>query len=105
MRALVHPLDGEIHGFEQRPLFRPIGEDAERVAGDGAVVGRPSHGVSQRAMARQQGQGVRQIAISLLPVFQGAPPESAFLGVAAPEGQNDRQGDLAVMKIVADRFS
>ena len=48
---------------------------------------------------------MRQVAIGLFPILQGTPPEGALLGIAAAESQNDGQGDLAVMKIVADGFS
>ena len=43
-----------------------------------------------------------QVALGLFPLFQGAPPEGAFVFVPAAEGQDHRQGDLTVAEIIAD---
>src|SRR5690349_3939103 len=101
----VSPLDADIDDLEQRLLLRAVGEDAEGIAGDGAVVAGPGDGVAQRAVLGHQADRAVEVAVAMLERFQRAAPEAALLSVAAAEGEDDRQGDLALLEIVADRLA
>src|SRR5207253_5338663 len=64
-------------------LFDAVGEDAERIAGDGAVVAGPGDGIPKRAVLGHQTDGAVEVAVAMLERFQRAAPEAALLGVAA----------------------
>lgn len=65
----------------------------------------PIQAVGQRAMLCHQLPGPGQIVILLILLFQGMAPEGAFLVVATPEGEDHRQGDLALEETVSDRLA
>src|SRR5690606_23817220 len=73
----------------------------QRVPRDRAVVPRPLDRVVERAMPAHPVKGAHQIALALVEVLKRAAPEAALLLRAAPVGEHDRQGDLAVAEIVA----
>src|SRR5689334_1261909 len=74
----------------------------DRGGGIGAGAGQ---GFGQGAVPLDKPQSTFEIARALLALFQCAPPEGALLAVAARISEDDRQGDLAVAEIVADRFA
>ncbi len=53
-------------------------------------------------MTLDQHLRAREIALVLVEILDGALPELAVHGAAAQEGQDHRQGDLALAEIVAD---
>src|SRR5260370_6637414 len=56
-------------------------------------------------MLVEERDGAIEIVVAVLEVFQCAPPKAPLVIVAAAEGENDRQGDLALAEIVADRLT
>src|SRR5882672_5726718 len=101
----VRPLDREIDGFEEGPLLRAVREDAERIAGDSAVVAGAGDGVAQGAVAVEQADGALEVVVALFEIFQGTAPECPLGLVAASERQDDGKRDLAVTEIVADALA
>src|SRR4029450_316667 len=98
----MRPFDREIDGFEEGPLLRAVGKDAERVARDGAVVAGAGDRVAQGAVPIEEADGPLEVVIALLEILEGATPEGPLGLVAAPEGEDDGERDLAVAEIVAD---
>src|SRR5262249_29073986 len=103
--ALVSALDAEIDHVEQRALLHAVGGDAQRIAGDGAVVPGARPGVAQGRVPLPQRGGVGEIGLALLQTFERVAPEAALLLAAAPVGEHDGQRDLALAEIVADRLA
>src|SRR6185369_2586528 len=101
--SLINPVDREVDQLDHGALLGAVGEDAQRVAGDRAVMACPLDGIAQAAVALHQGDGVLEVAVLLLHRFQRTAPELALFLIAAQEGEDDRQRDLAVAEIVADR--
>ena len=48
---------------------------------------------------------MREVALALLALLERPAPEPALRGIAALEGQDHGQGDLAVTEIVADALA
>ena len=61
LSRLERAVDAELDGFEQSRLGVGIGEDRQRVAGDGAVMARPLHGVAQGVVLLHQAHGLGEI--------------------------------------------
>ena len=101
----MRPFDAKIDHIDQRPLRLALREDAQRIARHGAVMAGQADGVVKRPVFFQQARGMFEIALPLVELGQRAVPKGAFGVVAAPEGQNNRQGDFAFTKIVADGFA
>ena len=98
----MRAVDAEIDDVEQGLLDLAVGEDAECIVGHGAIVAGPLDGVLERIVGREIGDGLVEVGLRLAAVLQGSLPESTLLLVAAPEGQHDGQGDLALAEVVAD---
>ena len=60
-RQLERPVDAELDRFQQGSLYVAIGEDSQRVAGDGAVVPRPLQRVVQGIVPLHQRKGLGEI--------------------------------------------
>jgi octaprenyl-diphosphate synthase len=56
----------------------------------------------QRIVALDQGLRLQQVAVALVELLDGALPEFAVDRAAAQEGEDHRQGDLALSEVVAD---
>src|SRR5437762_632723 len=93
---------GEVGGLDEGAPQRPIREGGERRGGLGDVAAGPRQGLGQGAAALDQPNRVFEIARALFARFEGAPPEGALFRTAAGEGNQDRQGYLAVAEIIAD---
>src|SRR5579862_5324036 len=92
-------------GLGQRPAQRAVGkpvEGVDRRAGIGSGAGER---LGQRAAAFEDAHRPVEVAGLLLAVLESAAPERALLGVAAGKGDDDRQGDLAVAEIIANRLA
>lgn len=55
-----------------------------------------------RAVFGQQRQGVLQIALGLVALFDGALPERPFVGIGQRHRFDHRQGQLTLAEIIAD---
>src|SRR5439155_26290355 len=92
---------GEGGGLDEGAAQRALRERRQRFGGFGGVASSAPQGFGQRAAALQQRDRPTEIARALIAVFEGAPPEGAFLRVAPSKRDDDRQRDLAVAEIVA----
>ena len=54
----------ENHRIEQRSLRLALGEDGERIAGDGAVMARALQRVAQRVMLLHQHHGLGEVLVA-----------------------------------------
>ena len=79
-----------------------VAEQAQRIARHGAVVAGAFERVGDGVVALDQHLRLLEIAVALVELLDGALPEFAVDGAAAQEGQDHRQGDLALAEIVAD---
>lgn len=95
-------VDAELDELGERLAVVAFGKDRQRVGGDGAVVAGPQNRVVQRVVLLHQLDRMCKVAVAALAILQGALPEGALFRRAAPEGQHDGQGDLALAEIVAD---
>src|SRR5437764_1863453 len=116
--AMAIPLPVKVLRFcGSEPAFggegRRLGERAAKGAGGkrrqgldrgGGIGAGAGQGFGQGAVPLDKPESAFEIARALLALFQGAAPEGALLAVAARISEDDRQGDLAVAEIVADRF-
>src|ERR1700739_3114439 len=98
--GLVAACDAEIDGVDEGALFRAIAEVVEGAAGERAVMPRPVDRLAQGRMLAQELDRPVEIAAVLVELLERPPPEAALVLVAAPEGEDDRQGDLAVAEII-----
>src|SRR5580658_6942098 len=98
-------LSGEGGTFLQRAAQRAVREQRQRLRGVGRIGAGPRQRFGQRAVAFEETHRPFEIARALLAFFERAAPEAALLRVAAGEGDQDRQRDLAVAEIVADGFA
>src|SRR5690349_21215649 len=87
---------------DQRPPLDPIGEQRQRVDRGRRVSAGARQGLGEGAAALDQLDRFLEIASPLVQVFNCAAPERPLPLVAAREGNEDRQGDLAVAEIVPD---
>src|SRR5947207_4951955 len=98
---LVRPVDGEVHRLQESGLQRGVAEQAERITRHRAIMAGAFEGVGNGVMAVDQHLRPFEIAVVLVEILDGALPEFAVYGTAAQEGEDHRQGDLALAKIVA----
>ena len=70
--------------------------------GHAAVMAGAFEGCFDGLVLLHQRHGVLKVTIPDLTVGEDAFPENALDVIAAPEAENDRQGDLAFAEIVAD---
>ena len=103
--ALIRPRDAEIDRLFQRLLDDRGRKQRERVLGHRAVMLRAPDRVFERAMTRHQRDGVFEVGLRRFAFFERRRPERALLGVATPEREHHRQGDLALAEIVTDILS
>src|SRR3954454_9059278 len=96
---------GELGGLDQSAAQLPVrkaGKRGGRLFGIGP-------GAAQRfrhaAALLYQTHRAFQIARTLVTLFERAAPEFPLFGIAAGKRDQDRQRDLAIAKIVADRFA
>ena len=101
----VCPGDAEIDQIEHRLTGGRGGEGGEAGPGGRAVTSGALERGSDRAVALEQTLSRAEVGRGLLEVGQGALPEGPLALVAASVGQEDRQGDLALAEIVADRLA
>ena len=99
--SLLDAVDREVDGLQHRLLDLGIGENAEGVAGDGAVMAGAFDRIAERAMAVEERHGVVEVAVLLVEFLQRPAPERPLLVAAAAEGEDDGQGDLALAEVVA----
>ena len=75
-RQLERAVDAELDRFEQGSLHLAVGEDGQRVAGDGAVMPRPLHRVVQGIVPLHQRKRLGEIVLADIAFLQRALPES-----------------------------
>ena len=68
----MRPVDREVDRLEQRGLERCVGKESQRIARHGAVVTGTFQRVGERAMAVDQGLRLRQVAVALVELLDGA---------------------------------
>src|SRR5262245_24550588 len=99
------PRDAEVDRLEERALVRAWREDGERIMRDRAVVPGAFDRVHGCAMTFDELLSRRQILLPLRPLLQRAFPEAPLLLIAASVGEHDRERDLALPEIIADRLA
>src|SRR5271166_2858787 len=96
--ASMRPADRELDCAAQRVLPDRCRKDLQRVEGHGAIVARALDRVFESAAFLHREKRRLEIALDDVSLFQGATPETAFVGRAAPERKHHRQRDLALAK-------
>src|SRR3954454_14882583 len=103
--ASVGALGAELDEVEHGGLGARGREAGEAGAGLGAVALGARHGLGDGAVAGEEGLGTLEVVGLGLLRLERAAPEGALGLAAAGVGDEDRQGDLAVPEVVADRLA
>src|SRR5437867_852253 len=91
--------------LDQRAPHRPVAKEGQRVGRLGGVMAGAGQRLGQGAAPLDKPDRMFEVARILLARLQRAAPERALLRIAAGKGDQDRERDLAVAEIVADRLA
>src|SRR5262249_40913142 len=101
LRSSIRSRDAEFNSFLERELHGRVREQSKRVLRDRAVVAGALDRVVERAVLDHQRDGLVEIGVGGVTLFERAAPECPLGLEPATIGEHDRQRDLPFAEVVA----